>query len=123
MRSVQLIEAGVIEVRDIAVPDASGLALVRMQTVGVCGTDSSIIAGKIPVSLPRTMGHEGVGIVEQAGPLGAVAVGQRVLIDPGISCELCDLCRRGYPNLCRNGGLLGRDFDGVFADYAAVAER
>lgn len=123
MRGVQLLDPGVTEVRDVAVPDADGQVLVRMQTVGVCGTDSSIIAGKIPVELPRTMGHEGVGIVEQAGPLGAVSVGQRVLIDPGISCELCDLCRRGRPNLCRNGGLLGRDYDGVFADYVAVAER
>jgi L-iditol 2-dehydrogenase len=46
-----------------------------------------------------------------------------VLIDPAVSCELCDLCRRGYPNICRNGGLLGRDFDGVFADYVAIDEK
>jgi 2-desacetyl-2-hydroxyethyl bacteriochlorophyllide A dehydrogenase len=123
MRAVQLIETGVTEVRDVAEPDAVGLALVRLRTVGLCGTDSSIVAGKIPVVLPRTMGHEGVGVVEQAGPTGAIAVGRRVLIDPGVSCELCDLCRRGHPNLCRNGGLLGRDFDGVFADYIAVEER
>lgn len=122
MRGVQLIEPGVVEVREIALPAADAQALVRIKTVGVCGTDSSIIAGKIPVELPRTMGHEGVGVVEQAGPLGAVAAGKRVLIDPGISCELCDLCRRGYPNLCRSGGLLGRDFDGVFADFVAVNE-
>ena len=86
MRGVQLIKPGVVEVRDIAVPAADSQALVRIKTVGVCGTDSSIIAGKIPVELPRTMGHEGVGIVEQAGPLGSVPAGQRVLIDPGISC-------------------------------------
>src|SRR5215213_9786348 len=97
MQGVQLIERGVIEVRDVPMPDAGGMAMIRMQTVGVCGTDSSIVAGKIPVVLPRIMGHEGVGVVEREGPLGAVAVGQRVLIDPGVSCELCDLCRRGYP--------------------------
>ena len=60
MRGVQLIKPGVVEVRDIAVPAADSQALVRIKTVGVCGTDSSIIAGKIPVELPRTMGHEGV---------------------------------------------------------------
>ncbi len=123
MRGVQLIEPGVIDVREVAPPDAAGQALVRIRTVGVCGTDSSILAGKIPVELPRTMGHEGVGTLESAGPVGAIASGRRVLVDPGISCEMCDLCRRGFPNLCRNGGLLGRDFDGVFADYVAVDER
>ena len=123
MRGVQLLEPGHTELREVPIPDAEGRALVRVQTVGVCGTDSSIIAGKIPASLPQIMGHEAVGAVEQAGPLGAVPVGQRVLIDPAVSCDLCDLCRRGYPNLCRNGGLLGRDFDGVFADYVAVDER
>jgi len=123
MRGVQLIEPGVIEVRDVPEPDSNGSAVIRMQTVGLCGTDTSIVAGKIPAELPLILGHEGVGVVERAGRYGAVAVGQRVLIDPGISCELCDLCRRGYPNLCRNGGLLGRDFDGVFADFVAVDER
>ena len=125
MRGVVLVEPGQTEVQDVAVPDVerTGHALVHIQTVGLCGTDSSIVAGKIPVALPRILGHEAVGIVEVAGSLNAVAVGDRVLIDPGISCEICDLCRRHRPNLCRNGGLLGRDFDGVFADYAAVAER
>lgn len=123
MRSVQLIEPGLTEVREVPEPDDTGMAMVRMHTVGLCGTDSSIVAGKIPVELPRIMGHEGVGVVENAGPLGAVSVGDRVLIDPAVSCELCDLCRRGYPHLCRNGGLMGRDMDGLFADYVAVAER
>ena len=123
MRGVQLIEPGLIEVREVPEPDSEGAALVRMQTVGLCGTDTSIVAGKIPAPLPLILGHEGVGVVERSGRLGAVAAGQRVLIDPGISCELCDLCRRGYPNICRNGGLLGRDFDGVFADFVAVDER
>jgi 2-desacetyl-2-hydroxyethyl bacteriochlorophyllide A dehydrogenase len=125
MRGVVLVEPGRTEVREVARPDAerNGCALIRMEIVGLCGTDSSIVAGKIPVSTPLVLGHEGVGVVEQAGPLGSVAAGHRVLIDPGIACEICDLCRRGLPNLCRNGGLLGRDFDGVFAEYVAIAER
>ncbi len=125
MRALVLVEPGRTEVQDVAVPEAEsvGHALVRVQTAGLCGTDSSIVAGKIPSEQPRIMGHEAVGTLEIPGPLGSIAAGQRVLIDPAISCEICDLCRRGYPNICRNGGLLGRDFDGVFADYVAIDEK
>jgi L-iditol 2-dehydrogenase len=122
MQALQLIKPGNTQVVDVEQPDATGKALIRIETVGLCGTDKSIVAGKIPSPYPLIMGHEAVGVVEAAGPLGFVQPGQRVLIDPAISCEVCDLCRRGLPNLCRNGGLLGRDFDGVFADYVAIAE-
>lgn len=125
MRAVVLVEPGKTEVQDVAVPDveSTGNALVRVQTAGLCGTDSSIVAGKIPAELPRIMGHEAVGVVEIPGHRGFVGEGQRVLIDPAVSCDLCYLCRDGYPNLCINGGLLGRDFDGVFADYVSIDEK
>lgn len=125
MRALVLVEPGRTEVQDVAVPEAEsiGNALVRIQTAGLCGTDSSIVAGKIPSTQPRIMGHEAVGVLEVSGRHGSIAAGQRVLIDPGISCDICDLCRRGHPNLCRNGGLLGRDFDGVFADYVSIDEK
>lgn len=123
MRAAQLTEPGVVEVIDSPPPDSEGSAVVRMEMLGLCGTDLSIVAGKIPVEMPRVMGHEGVGVVEVAGSTSAFGTGQRVLINPGLFCDECDLCRRGYPNLCPNGGLLGRDIDGLFADYAAVDER
>ena len=123
MRTAQLTEPGIVEVVDMPTPESGGSAVIQMKTLGLCGTDLSIVAGKIPVEMPRVMGHEGIGIVEAAGPTAAFGVGQRVLINPGFFCELCDLCRRGYPNLCPKGGLLGRDLDGVFADFAAIPER
>ncbi|MGI9604678.1 MAG: zinc-dependent alcohol dehydrogenase [Acidimicrobiales bacterium] len=124
MRAVQLIEPNHVEVNDIDIPTAEGKALVRVETVGLCGTDRSIVAGKmnVPAPLPLVMGHEAVGVVERPGPLGLLAAGQRVLVDPGSYCEVCDVCRRGFMNLCGNGGLLGRELDGVFADYVAVTE-
>lgn len=125
MRALMLVEPGTTRVTEAERPsvdsgDSKATAIVRVETVGVCGTDTSIVAGKIPSPYPLILGHEAVGVVETPDPGGLVSAGQRVLVDPGIACEVCDLCRRGYPNLCRNGGLLGRDFDGVFADYVAV---
>lgn len=121
-RAVKLIEPKLTRVVDYDRPDHDGKALVRVETVGVCGTDTSIVAGKIPAPYPLVIGHEAVGVVEAPGPTGAFSVGDRVLVDPGVACGVCSLCRRGYQNICRSGGLLGRDFDGVFADYAAIAE-
>ena len=94
-------------------------ALVRVETVGICGTDVKILSGGIPVSYPRVMGHEMVGEVVDGGATG-VPAGQRVMIDPAISCGSCALCRQGRTNLCLRGGLLGRDADGVWAELVTA---
>ncbi|MCY4425226.1 MAG: alcohol dehydrogenase catalytic domain-containing protein [Acidimicrobiaceae bacterium] len=121
MKCVQVTAPGQLTHADATepAPPDPGHAVVRIDTVGICGTDVKILSGAIPVSYPRIMGHEMVGVVEAAAETGPPR-GSRVLIDPAIVCGTCDLCRKGRGNLCRNGGLLGRDADGVFAEYAAV---
>lgn len=83
---------------------------MQVESVGICGTDLSIYAGKIPVEYPRVMGHEIVGTVI-AGASGD-EVSTRVLVDPGIACGDCRQCREGRTNICTAGGLIGRDRDG-----------
>ncbi len=126
MRAVQLIAPNEVQMIDRAEahstgPDGTG-ATIGIETVGICGTDVGIVAGKIPARLPVVLGHEAVGAIEEAAPGGQLEVGQRVLIDPGVSCNTCDLCQRDLNHLCRNGGLLGREIDGVFADRLIVPE-
>ncbi len=94
--------------------------VVRIHQVGICGTDSKILSGKIPVTYPRTLGHEMVGEVVTAPSSSPYPTGSRVLVDPGVSCGWCHLCRAGRTNLCINGGLLGRDVDGVFTEYVVA---
>jgi threonine dehydrogenase-like Zn-dependent dehydrogenase len=109
--------------RDIAEPKA-GDAVVRLLGSGVCGTDIEIAEGRIPVAAGRVLGHEGAGLVEEADAnRSGLEAGMPVVVDPTISCSRCDLCLEGLPNLCRNGGLLGRELDGVFADRVVVPER
>lgn len=122
MLAVQVSAPGHLRVVDTAEPDATGQTLVKVHRVGICGTDHEILKGGIPVDYPRIMGHEMVGEVVRPGPDGITTPGQRVLVDPGISCGHCRLCRAGRPNICIEGGLLGRDVDGVFATYVAVPE-
>ena len=122
MKALVLEAAGRANVRDVPDPSPEDRALVRVERVGVCGTDASIFRGKIEVAYPRIMGHEMVGVVEAPGPMGLVPAGTRVVVDPGAACGYCHLCRDDRANLCRNGGLLGRDLDGVFAERIAIPE-
>ena len=122
MKAVQVTAPGRLAYTEVAEPvgGAAGReALVRVETVGICGTDVKILSGGIPVSYPRVMGHEMVGEVIDGGSTG-VAAGQRVMIDPAISCGSCALCQEGRTNLCLNGGLLGRDADGVWAELVTA---
>jgi L-iditol 2-dehydrogenase len=113
---------GAVVVRDTAPPQAAGLAMVRVTQAGVCGTDRAVAAEGVPARPPRVLGHEMTGLVEEPAPGGAVPAGTPVVVNPASFCGACRECRRGLPNLCARGGLLGRDLDGCFAEYVAVPE-
>jgi L-iditol 2-dehydrogenase len=113
---------GAVVVRETARPRAGGLALVRVTQAGVCGTDRKLASGVIPVTPPRVLGHEMTGWVEVPVVGGTVPAGTAVVVNPAVFCGTCPECRGDRPNLCSRGGLLGRDVDGCFADYVAVAE-
>lgn len=120
MRAVRVLGPGQMEVADLPEPSPDGGVLVRLATAGICGTDVKILEGAIPVRYPRVMGHELVGTVEYAPRGSVLESGDRVLVDPGVSCGECDLCLAGRRNICRRGGLMGRDVDGVFAEMVEV---
>jgi L-iditol 2-dehydrogenase len=103
-----------------APPRVPGQVIVRVTHSGICGTDLKIFTGAIPVAYPRIMGHEMSGEVVDAGGCLDFGPGDRVIIDPVLSCGGCLNCRAGQTNLCPTGVLLGRDADGGFADYVAV---
>jgi L-iditol 2-dehydrogenase len=97
---------------DVALPEVPpGHVLVRITHSGLCGTDLKIYKGAIPAQYPLIMGHEMVGELVDGG---------RVIIDPVLYCGTCFHCRIGQTNLCPSGGLIGRETNGGFAEYAAV---
>ena len=122
MRAAVLVATDAVEVRDVEAPASAGKALVAPEVAGICGTDLGIVAGRFPVSPPRVLGHEVVARVVAPGPLGLLTAGQRVLVNPSIACGQCTTCRRGLAHLCPNGGLMGREEDGGFAELLAVEE-
>src|SRR5438874_9521805 len=78
--------------------------IVRVVAYGLCGSDLSILAGRHPVKPPVILGHECTGeIYEIGGRVDRVAVGDRVVIEPDISCGVCSFCRSAdTANLCQN---------------------
>jgi len=109
-----------IKIADLPIPDAQGQVLIRSKIVGICGTDVKVVEGALPVEYPRVLGHEMIGEVVEAPADSHVQPGDRVLVDPASSCGHCDLCMKGRQHLCRNAGLMGREVDGVFAEYVRV---
>jgi threonine dehydrogenase-like Zn-dependent dehydrogenase len=118
-----------MEMQEMPVPTpAAGEVLLRVCVTGICGSDLSGYAGENSLRVPPlVMGHEFVGEVvthEEPTTSGAdVATfrpGQRVVVNPLISCGACDLCEAGQENLCRNRQIIGIHRPGGFAEYVAV---
>jgi alcohol dehydrogenase len=97
-----------------------GDAIVRVTKTTICGTDLHILKGDVPTCTPgRTLGHEGVGIVDAVGPaVTAFKPGDHVLISCISSCGKCTYCKRGMYSHCESGGwILGNEIDGTQAEY------
>ena len=97
-----------------------GQVLIKMTHAGICGTDTKIYQGKIPANYPLVMGHEIVGEIVSGDTTEDFKVGTRVLVDPVLFCGKCFHCCRGDTQLCPNGGIMGREVNGGFADYCVA---
>jgi len=111
------------EVPDPEITD-EGDAIVRVDTVTICGTDLHILKGDVPaVHEGRILGHEAVGTVEEVGDgVQTLAPGDRVLVSCISACGTCRFCREGRYGQCLGGGgwTLGHKIDGTQAEYVRV---
>ena len=97
--------------------------LVASGHAGICGTDLHIYRGEFKerVKYPAIQGHEfGGTIVEVGKQVTGLRTGQRVVVDPILSCHACRACLTGHINACKTLKLLGVDLDGGFGRYVAV---
>ncbi len=98
-------------------------ALVKVTKTTICGTDLHILKGDVPTCVPgRILGHEGVGVVEEAGTgVTEFKKGDHVLISCISSCGKCRHCRAGMYSHCATGGwILGHTIDGTQAEYVRI---
>ncbi|MFJ5621345.1 zinc-binding dehydrogenase [Peribacillus loiseleuriae] len=96
-------------------------ALIKVAYAGICGTDMMIYSGKHPrAKAPLAMGHEFSGMIEEINGESPFNIGDRVVIEPTISCGKCDACLSGSLHVCKTLKLIGIDSHGGFAEYVAV---
>ncbi|MCM3270842.1 NAD(P)-dependent alcohol dehydrogenase [Paenibacillus elgii] len=113
-----------IEIEEVDVPEPRGNeVLVKVMAVGVCGSDIHYYEhgriGNYIVEKPMILGHECAGIVAQIGPdVRNLQVGDRVAIEPGVTCGKCENCKAGRYNLCPDVEFLATPpYDGAFVQY------
>ncbi len=95
---------------------AEGEVVLRIDAVGICGTDLHAYHGHDPRRKPGlVMGHEFAGTVAD-GP----RTGRRVTGNPLIACGVCDYCEQGRNNLCSNRTAVGMTRPGAFAEYMSI---
>ncbi|WP_020419350.1 NAD(P)-dependent alcohol dehydrogenase [Amycolatopsis sp. ATCC 39116] len=119
-----------LELRDVEEPKITGPldVVVRVGAAGVCRTDLHILEGqwaeKSGVVLPYTIGHENAGWVHAVGDaVTNVAVGDKVILHPLITCGLCRSCRLGDDVHCENSRFPGIDTHGGYAEYLLTSAR
>ena len=110
---------------DLAVPviDGAGLVRVRVRAAALNHLDLWALRGlpNSPVAPGWILGADGMGTVDElSDDVRGFAHGDRVLINPGISCRACEYCRKGEHSLCIRYRLLGEHRHGTLAEYVVV---
>jgi len=97
-------------------------AIIDVHTVGICGSDMHVYLGKNPVlKPPRVQGHEFGGTVKDLGNGGgSIKKGDRVAVNPVISCGKCYYCKGGEEYLCENACVIGGEVEGAMQEEIVV---
>jgi len=121
MKSVVIERPGslCIETRPLPLP-AAGEVRVKVQYASICGSDVHIWHGHNPFArYPRVIGHEFFGRIDAVGEgVDSSRIGERVAVDPVVSCGDCYPCSVGRPNVCSELQVIGVHRDGGFSEYA-----
>lgn len=115
-----------LQERPVPVIQKADEVRIKVEAASICGTDVHILAN--PPGHPATagviQGHEYVGKVVEAGAdVTNVKVGDRVVVDPTLTCGYCDYCQMGYVNMCEHMSTRGIFVDGGWTSYSVVPAR
>ncbi len=131
MKAMLLTGIDRMEMREVADPTIASDTdvLIKIAAVGVCGSDVHYyVSGNIGsqvVEYPFAVGHECVGVVERIGSaVTGVKPGERVAIEPAVSCGECDQCKAGRRHTCRKLKFLGcpGQVEGCLSEYIVMPQ-
>ncbi len=119
MRAAVLYTPGDIRLEQVEKPQpGKGEVLLRVASVGVCGSDLPRMLIKGAHKMPIICGHEFSGVIEEAGPgVTGFALGDLVTVPPMLPCNACDQCATGNFSRCRDYDYFGSRRDGAYAEY------
>jgi 2-desacetyl-2-hydroxyethyl bacteriochlorophyllide A dehydrogenase len=128
MRSIQLLSKGILEECDMPQPadPGHGEVSVRIRAVGVCGSDLHWYQdgrmGEFPAAFPQVLGHEPAGEIVAVGKgVADFAVGDRVVMEPSLTCGHCEYCIKGHHNHCVTTVFMGGpQAPGMFREYVTL---
>ncbi|MBN1965840.1 MAG: zinc-binding dehydrogenase [Anaerolineae bacterium] len=131
MKAVILPEHGPVEnlrfVTDFPVPEPGpGEVRLKVEAGALNRLDLWVRAGwpGLNLAMPHILGADAAGTVDALGTgVGGWSVGDRVVIDPSLSCGECEWCRAGQQNLCPQWKLLGEHARGTNAEYITIPAR
>ena len=116
-----------VEIQDRPIPPIGDHdILIQTAYAGICGSDLHLYKGTHAFrKLPASLGHEISGTIVRIGEkVSALRVGDRVTVEPQITCGKCAYCRSGRQNLCENKVVPGTpDWLGTFAEYFVAPEK
>jgi len=113
---------GELKLKTVPIPQIKNNdeVLLKVEAASICGTDMHIlhVPPGAPANVGTILGHEYIGeIIETGSDVSNFSVGDRVVLDPNISCGRCYYCSIGKTNMCENVTVLGIFIDGGFAEY------
>jgi len=125
MKALVIEKPGTARIQTVPVaPLGANDLRIRVKASGICGTDVHIFRGEYLGAYPVIPGHEFSGVVEEiGGKVRRFKVGDRVAVEPNISCDNCGACLNNRQNFCDNWSAVGVTLPGGMAEYTVVPEK
>lgn len=125
MLAAVLESPGDLVLREMNLPEIDDYsALMRVESVAICGSDSRILHhGNPRVTPPAIMGHEAAGVIEKVGrKVTRLKEGDRIALGADVPCGQCSWCRNGLGNNCAVNYAVGYQISGAFTQYMKLPQ-
>jgi NADPH:quinone reductase-like Zn-dependent oxidoreductase len=113
-----------VNVAELARPEpGQGEVLIQVKSAALNHLDVWVRKGRpgVTMPMPHILGSDASGVISEiGGKTSGFAVGDEIIINPGLSCGRCEYCARGEQSECSSFGIVGMNRPGTFAEYVVV---